>query len=103
MPITSAYIVAVVKSAVQEQYNLEQSSKVNLNYAIIISLVTFITLLGLIATVLQIGGDLDLARRRILLFEIAFGTAFGFIASDLFGKIEPARIGEERGEASPTA
>ena len=88
LPITAAYVVAVVRSAIEDQYNQAISRTVNLNYCIIISLFTAITIVGLLMTVIQLGGDLDVARRQILLFEIAFGTAFGLIATDLFGKIE---------------
>jgi hypothetical protein len=88
VPISSAYLVAIVKSAVEDQANLDISKQVNLNYCIIVSLVTVLTLFGLLFTVTQINGDLDMARRQILLFEIGFGTAFGFIAADLFGKTE---------------
>jgi hypothetical protein len=88
LPITAAYVVAVLRSAIEEQHTQALGRKVNLNYSIIVSLFTVITLLGLLFTVIQLSGDLDLARRQILLFEIAFGTAFGLIATDLFGKVE---------------
>jgi hypothetical protein len=96
LPITSAYLVAVVRSAIEEQASTKKSTKVNLNYSIIISLLTFFTLIGLIVTVVQLKGDIDLARRQILLFEIAFGTAFGLIASDLFGKVEIVEVPKGR-------
>jgi hypothetical protein len=85
LPVTSAYLLAIVRSAIQDQHRHSRGLKVNLNYCIIVVLVTFATLAGLLITIIQISGDLDLARRQILLFEIAFGTAFGLIASDLFG------------------
>jgi len=94
LPISAAYVVAVVRSAIEEQHTQAIGRKVNLNYCIIVSLFTAIALLGLLITVIQLRGDLDIARRQILLFEIAFGTAFGLIAADLFGKIE--RIPVER-------
>jgi hypothetical protein len=88
LPITAAYVVAIVRSAIVEQSNPAVGRPVSLNYCIIISLFTAITLVGLFITVVQLRGDPDIARRQILLFEIAFGTAFGLIATDLFGKIE---------------
>jgi hypothetical protein len=90
LPISSAYFVAVVRSAIEEQGRTTLGRKVNLNYTIIVSTVTLLALGGLLFTVMGLQGDIELARRQILLFEIAFGTAFGLIASDLFGRIESA-------------
>lgn len=89
LPVTASYAAAVVRSAVEDQGKKWKRRPVNLNYALIVSLFTGFTLIGLLLTVVTMGPDLDLARRQILLFEIVFGGGFGLIAADLFGKIEP--------------
>ena len=90
MPLTAAYVVAVVRSAIDEKLNNDASPKMNLNYSVVVILVTAISLFGLLTTVLNMTASMD-DRRYILLFEIAFGASFGLIASDLFGKVE--RVG----------
>lgn len=88
MPITAAYLVAVVRSAVENSVPTNASTPVNLNYALVVLLVTLITLLGLLWTVATLMGNAEDDRHRIIIFEIVFGAAFGLIASDLFGKVE---------------
>jgi hypothetical protein len=92
VPVTSAYVVALVRSAIEEQGVQSSGPKVNMNYFIVVSLFTLATLAGLLITIIQISHDIELARRQILLFEIAFGTVFGLIASDLFGKVEKVKV-----------
>jgi hypothetical protein len=91
MPITTAYVVAIVKSAIDEKGTKGLGPSVNLNYAIIVILFTVITLVGLLITVGNMTASME-DRRYILLFEIAFGAGFGLIASDLFGKIERIEV-----------
>ncbi len=92
VPVTSAYVVAIVRSAIEEQAVQSNGPSVNLNYLLVISLFTAATLVGLLVTIVRISHDIEIARRQILLFEIAFGTVFGLIASDLFGKVEKPKL-----------
>jgi hypothetical protein len=92
VPVTSAYVVAIVRSAIEEQSVQSSGPQVNVNYLVVVSLFTVATLMGLLVTIIQISHDIELARRQILLFEIAFGTVFGLIASDLFGKVEKIKV-----------
>ena len=48
VPVTSAYFVAVVRSAIEEQGRKTLSRTVNLNYCVIVSLVTILALGGLV-------------------------------------------------------
>lgn len=89
LPVTASYAVAVIRGAIENQAQPPSSKTVNLNYALVVSSFTVFALIGLLLTVIQIDGDLDFARRQILLFEIVFGAGFGLIAADLFGKVEP--------------
>jgi hypothetical protein len=97
MPVSAAYVAAIVRSAVDNQGQFGRGSKVNLNYAIIISLFTLIFLVALLSTVISIHEYSPEIRRQITLFEIAFGTGFGLIATDLFGKIEKPDFRPPRG------
>lgn len=96
LPLTAAYFVAIVRSAIDEKNNSMNGPPVNLFYSLVVITVTVITISALIFTITQIPSamvpTIDDARRTILIFEIAFGTAFGLIASDLFGKIENVQI-----------
>src|SRR5262245_50873813 len=58
VPITAAYVVAIVRSAIEEQATPGQTNRVNLNYCIIVSLFTGLALAGLLWTVTQLSGDL---------------------------------------------
>lgn len=88
MPITAAYVVAIIRHAIENAIPREIHPVVNLNYAIIISMFTVITLGGLLWTVVNLQGAQEADKQLILLFEVAFGAGFGLIAADLFGKIE---------------
>ncbi|MET2825830.1 hypothetical protein [Mesorhizobium shangrilense] len=88
MPITAAYVVAIVRNAVDNATAAADSSKVNLNYALIALLITVITLLGLLWTVISLTGNDSSDRQQVVIFEIVFGAAFGLVAADLFGKVE---------------
>jgi len=101
MPITAAYVVAVVRSAVQDQGKFGMGSLVNANYVMIVGTFTVLALGGLLWTAISLTGNSDSDRQQILLFEIAFGAAFGLIASDLFGEIKP--IVAEAAGATPAS
>jgi hypothetical protein len=88
MPITATYVAAVVRSAIDNSLPHEDADPVNLNYALVVLSISSLTLLGLIWTVSTLTGTAEPDRQRIIIFEIVFGTAFGAVASDLFGKTE---------------
>jgi hypothetical protein len=88
MPITAAYVVAIVRTAVENSAPTDTVTAVNLNYSLVVLLVTTITLVGLLWTVVTLTGDAEPDRQRIIVFEIVFGAAFGLVAADLFGKVE---------------
>jgi hypothetical protein len=93
LPVSAAYLLAVVKSAIERQSNIG-SEMINLNYAVIILSFTFLALFGLVFTVVDLRGTTPKELQLLSVFEIAFGTIFGLIVSDLFGKVE---ISKDRG------
>jgi hypothetical protein len=54
-------------------------------------LFTTLTLGGVLYNVIELAAATPEDRRQIMLFEIAFGTGFGLIVSDLFGKANSSR------------
>jgi hypothetical protein len=86
MPVTAAYSTAVIRSAIENKEQHGYGPKVNLNYALVVMLFTALTLGGILYNVVQLTGAAPEDRRQIMLFEIAFGTGFGLIVSDLFGR-----------------
>ena len=92
MPITATYVVSVVRAAIEHAVDHTTRTEVNLNYCVVVSIVTAITLAGLLWTVANLTGNTPEDRQRIIIFEIVFGAAFGLVAADLFGKIEKVRV-----------
>lgn len=84
MPITAAYAVGVVRSALERGNEISKGPKMNLNYSIVVISVTLMSMTGLLFTVLGISGGTQDDRRQVQVFEIAFGALFGLIASELF-------------------
>jgi hypothetical protein len=84
MPVTAAYVTAVIRSAIENKGNLGEGPTVNINYAIIVILVTSMTLAGILFNVIELAGATPDDRRQIMIFEIMFGTGFGLIVTDLF-------------------
>jgi hypothetical protein len=92
MPITAAYVVAVVRTAIENSAPVDTFTPINLNYALVVLLITIITLAGLLWTVASLTGDSETDRHQIIVCEIVFGAAFGLVAADLFGKIERINV-----------
>jgi hypothetical protein len=92
LPVTATYFMAVVKSAVEEQSDFELGRLVNVNYVTIVFLVTGAFLAAVVAIVLEVPGSfvptIDDAKTWLIGLQVGLGGAFGYIASDLFGKIE---------------
>jgi len=86
MPVTAAYVCAIIKSAIDRANEKNQFTYVNINYASIVSLFTICTLGGLLWIVFNLEGAQVDDRQAILLYETAFGAGFGLICADLFGK-----------------
>jgi hypothetical protein len=91
MPVTAAYATAVIRSAIENKERQDYGPVVNLNYAIVVILFTALTLGGVLYNVIHLTGATPDDRRQIMLFEIAFGTGFGLIVTDLFGKADRVR------------
>jgi hypothetical protein len=96
MPITAAVVLAVVRSAIEERNSLDLGPPVNLFYASVVFIVTISYAVALLSTVISYPDptipEIENLRQSILIHEIAFGAAFGLIATDLFGKIEKLEI-----------
>jgi hypothetical protein len=96
LPVTATYFMAIVKSAVDEQSDMDIGRKVNFNYIAIVFLVTGAFLAALIFVVLVVPGPLiptiDDAKNWLVGLQIGLGGAFGYIATDLFGKIERVSV-----------
>jgi hypothetical protein len=92
LPITAVYVTAVVRSAIRDKNELPDEQIVNLNYVLIVGIITMSFSVALLLFVFwfpRIGGPtIEDLRRWMIVVEIAFGGAFGLIAEDLFGKIE---------------
>src|ERR1700730_17510895 len=74
MPVTAAYVTAVIRSAIENKERQDYGPKVNLNYALVVILFTVLTLGGVLYNVIGLTGATPEDRRQIMLFEIAFGT-----------------------------
>ncbi len=96
IPVSAAYFMAVVRSAIQLQDVLSSIKQVNINYTVVVSLVTVsfcAVLLYYVYGYPDVGGPTTTELKRwLLVLEIAFGSAFGLIAEDLFGKIERIEV-----------
>jgi hypothetical protein len=91
MPVTAAYATAVIRSAIENKERQDYGPSVNLNYAVVVILFTALTLGGVLYNVVELTGSTPEDRRQIMLFEVAFGTGFGLIVADLFGKPDGSR------------
>jgi hypothetical protein len=101
LPVTATYFMAVVKSAVDEQKNLEPGPPVNLNYVVVVFLVTTTFLAAVATIVIQMPGPfaptIDDAKQWLIGLEVGLGGAFGYIATDLFGKVERVSVARDPG------
>ncbi len=92
LPVTATYFMAVVKSAVDRQYDFNPGALVNINYVLIVFLVNgaFLAAIALIVirTPSAIAPTVDDAKNWLVGLQVALGGSFGYIANDLFGKIE---------------
>jgi hypothetical protein len=96
IPVTSAYFMAVVRSAIRNKLNVEPALKVSTEYSAIVCIVTAMFLGALLYAVFSVGtslipGPAEL-KRWLVGLETAFGSAFGLVAEDLFGRIEQSGI-----------
>lgn len=96
IPVSAAYVVAIVRSAINRQGEIGTTTVVNWNYALVTFLITAAFCLALLVIVFgypSVGAsDIATLKRYMLLVEVAFGGAFGLIAEDLFGKIEKIEV-----------
>ena len=92
VPVSAGYVVAVVRSAIQNQAVTKSVTLVNLNYTVIVLLVTSSFCGALLYFVFSfpavVGPTIVELRRWLVVLEIGFGGGFGLIAEDLFGKVE---------------
>jgi hypothetical protein len=92
LPVTATYVMAIVKSAVDNKSTLDFGDPVNLNYVVVVFLVTAAFLTAVVTIVVQMPGPIaptiDDAKQWLIGLEAGLGGAFGYIATDLFGKIE---------------
>ena len=105
LPVTSAYFVAVIRSAIQRRGYVGHEPPDNLNYIITVFVVTGLFCGCLVYFVFSypevVGPTIVELRRWLVGLEIAFGAGFGLIAEDLFGKVERvvvASAGEPAGK-----
>jgi hypothetical protein len=98
IPVSAGYFVAVVRSAIQFQDVKSTGRYVNINYVVIVLIVTIAfcgTLLYFVFVFPKVVGPTIVELRRWLVaLEIGFGGGFGLIAEDLFGKIERVIVPE---------
>ena len=102
LPVSAGYFLAVVRSAIQFQDVANSGRRVNLNYIVVVFLVTFAFCSALLYFVFSypaiVGPTTVELRRWIVVLEVGFGAGFGLVAEDLFGKIEKVVVqgGEEK-------
>lgn len=103
-PITAAYFVAIVRSAITRQDVVDTVRKVTTNYLLIVGVTSVAFCLALLSFVFgypSVGGPTTVELRRwLILLEIAFGSGFGLIAEDLFGKVERVAVPESTRNAN---
>jgi hypothetical protein len=92
IPVTAAYFVAVIRSAIQRRGAVGHEPPDNLNYVSIVLVVTLLFCGSLVYFVFAfpavVGPTITDLRRWLVVLEIGFGAGFGLIAEDLFGKVE---------------
>jgi hypothetical protein len=90
LPITAAYLVAIVKNAIDEQFVIDTTAPVNAYYVSVVLSVTASFLFAILFVVFEAPGEIvptvETARQWLVLLDVGLGAAFGYIASDLFGK-----------------
>jgi hypothetical protein len=100
LPVTATYFMAVVKSAVDEQGDFELGKYVNLNYVTIVFLVAGSFLAAIVVIIVEVPGafvsTIDDAKQWLIGLEVGLGGAFGYIAADLFGKVEKVSATKNR-------
>ncbi|MDE3747367.1 hypothetical protein [Methylobacterium radiotolerans] len=96
LPVTSTYFMAVVKTAVDDKEKFDDSPRVNLNYILVVFLVTGSFLAAVAAIVVEMPGPMaptiEDAKNWLIGLQVGLGGAFGYIASDLFGKLERTNL-----------
>ena len=70
---------------IENKERQDYGPQVNVNYSIVVILFTVLTLGGVLFNVIELRGATPDDRRQMMLFEIAFGTGFDLIVTDLFG------------------
>jgi hypothetical protein len=92
VPVTAGYFLAIIRSAIQNQSSNEPVRLVNANYVFVVLLVTAAFCIAMLYFVFSfpavVGPTITELRRWLVLLEIGFGSGFGLIAEDLFGRIE---------------
>ena len=103
VPVTAGYFLAVVRSAIANQSTTEPVRRVNGNYAFVVLFVTVIFCAALLYMVFQypavVGPTTVELRRWLVILEIGFGSGFGLIAEDLFGKVEKVVVSADADQA----
>lgn len=105
LPISAGYFVAVIRSAIQNQV-ISTAQRVNWNYIIVVVLVTSAFCVALLYFVFSypavVGPTIVELRRWLVVLEIGFGSGFGLIAEDLFGKVEKVVVQQGANEPPRT-
>jgi hypothetical protein len=100
LPVTAAYFVAVIRSAIGRRGAAGHEPPDNLNYVVIVLGVTLLFCGTLVYFVFSypsiVGPTITELRRWLVVLEIAFGAGFGLIAEDLFGKVEQVIVPADR-------
>jgi len=99
IPIAAVYVVAAIRSAIQNKTSTVPEPIDNVNYIVVVFLMTVFFCAGLVSLVFlypdYVGPTVSELRRWIVIFEIAFGIGFGLIVEDLFGKVETIVVRDE--------
>jgi hypothetical protein len=105
VPISAAYFVAVIRSAIQHRAAVGHEAPDNLNYVVIVILITALFSGTLVYFVFEypavVGPTTVELRRWLLVLEIGFGAGFGLIAEDLFGKVEQVTVASTADREKP--
>jgi hypothetical protein len=107
IPITAAYVTAIVRRALAEGEISDYGPIVNIEFVGAVVLITGGFLAAILFVVFEYSStsniipNVDVLRKYLLYIEIGIGASFGLIVEDLFGKVVPVSLPPGTGPTGP--